>query len=41
MFAHPLAQADRDHLDDHDLIGADDRSGQAPHALHVEETVAT
>ncbi|WP_268794071.1 MULTISPECIES: hypothetical protein [Mycolicibacterium] len=41
MCAHPLAQVDRDHLDDHDLTAADDRTGQGPHALHVEEAVAT
>lgn len=41
MCAHPLAQADRDHLDDHDLAAEDDRIGQGPHALHIEEAVAT
>ncbi|WP_260972014.1 hypothetical protein [Mycolicibacterium llatzerense] len=41
MCAHPLAQADRDHLDDHDMIDADDRTGHGPHAQHFEESVAT
>lgn len=38
--AHPLAQNDRDHLDDHGLAVADDRTGSGPHAVHIDELVA-
>lgn len=37
---HPLAQSDRDRLDDHGLVTVGDCVGTAPHAQHVEELMA-
>lgn len=37
----PLAQADRDHLDDRGLADHDDRIGAGPHAQHAEALMPT
>ena len=34
------SQADRDALDDHDVVNLDDRTGAAPHAVTIVEVQA-
>lgn len=42
MIVRPnLTQADRDRLDDHDVVHLDDGIGQPPHAQHDDEMVAS